>query len=79
MGRALGNNLINLTAYQDVKEALEEMGIDLNAVEDQEPDAALGMVDWDVLQPAFWTLLLLLAILHMDAGSVIITECSNKN
>lgn len=42
MGRALGNNLINLTAYRDVKEALEEMGIDLNAVEDQEPDAALG-------------------------------------
>ena len=38
----------------------------------------LEMVDWDVLQPAFWTLLLLLAILHMDAGSVIITECSNK-
>ncbi|MCI8727426.1 MAG: glycogen/starch/alpha-glucan phosphorylase [Hungatella sp.] len=42
MGRALGNNLINLTAYQDVKEALDEMGIDLNYLEDQEPDAALG-------------------------------------
>ena len=42
MGRALGNNLINLTAYQEVKEALEEMGIDLNLIEDQEPDAALG-------------------------------------
>ena len=42
MGRALGNNLINLCAYQEVKEALEEMGIDLNAVEDQEPDPALG-------------------------------------
>lgn len=42
MGRALGNNLINLTAYEEVKEALEEMGLDLNAVEDQEPDAALG-------------------------------------
>ncbi len=42
MGRALGNNLINLTAYGPVKEALAEMGIDLNAVEDQEPDAALG-------------------------------------
>jgi starch phosphorylase len=42
MGRALGNNLINLTAYQDVKEALEEMGLDLNYLEDQEPDAALG-------------------------------------
>ena len=42
MGRALGNSLINLTAYKDVKEALEELGLDLNAIEDQEPDAALG-------------------------------------
>jgi P_ylase: glycogen/starch/alpha-glucan phosphorylases len=42
MGRALGNNLINMTAYTEVKEALDELGIDLNAVEDQEPDPALG-------------------------------------
>ena len=42
MGRALGNNLINMTAYKDVKEALAEMGIDLNVIEDEEPDAALG-------------------------------------
>ena len=42
MGRALGNNLINLQAYESVKEALEELGLDLNIVEDQEPDAALG-------------------------------------
>ena len=42
MGRALGNNLINLTAYEPVKEALAEMGLDLNVIEDQEPDAALG-------------------------------------
>ena len=42
LGRALGNNLINMTAYKEVKEALEEMGIDLNVIEDQEPDAALG-------------------------------------
>ena len=42
MGRALGNNLINLTAYKEVKEALDEMGLDLNVIEDQEPDAALG-------------------------------------
>ena len=42
MGRALGNNLINLCAYQEVKEALAEMGVDLNVLEDQEPDAALG-------------------------------------
>ncbi len=42
MGRALGNNMINLQAYDDVKDALDELGLDLNAVEDQEPDAALG-------------------------------------
>ena len=42
LGRALGNNLINMTAYKEVKEALEEMGIDLNVSEDQEPDPALG-------------------------------------
>ena len=42
MGRALGNNLINLCAYDEVKEALDELGFDLNAIEDQEPDPALG-------------------------------------
>ena len=42
MGRALGNNLINLTAYKEVKEALDELGFDLNVIEDQEPDPALG-------------------------------------
>ncbi|MGI6019128.1 MAG: glycogen/starch/alpha-glucan phosphorylase [Marvinbryantia sp.] len=42
MGRALGNNLINLTEYDEVKEALAEIGFDLNVIEDQEPDAALG-------------------------------------
>ena len=42
MGRALGNNLLNLTAYGEVKEALEELGLDLNVIEDQEPDPALG-------------------------------------
>jgi len=42
MGRALGNNMINLKAYKDVEECLDELGVDLNLVEDQEPDAALG-------------------------------------
>ena len=42
MGRALGNNLINMTAYNEVKEVLDEMGIDINVIEDEEPDAALG-------------------------------------
>ena len=42
MGRALGNNIINIGAREEIKEALDEMGIDLNVLEDQEPDAALG-------------------------------------
>ena len=42
MGRALGNIIINLAARDEIKEALEELGLDLNAIEDQEPDAALG-------------------------------------
>ena len=42
MGRALGNNMINLMAYKDAKDALEELGVDINVIEDQEPDAALG-------------------------------------
>ena len=42
VGRALGNNLINLCAYKEVKEALEEIGLDLNVIEDEERDPALG-------------------------------------
>ena len=42
MGRALGNNMINLCCYKEVKEVLEELGFDINVIEDQEPDAALG-------------------------------------
>ena len=42
MGRAMGNIMINMQAYDEVKEALEEMNLDLNLLEDQEPDAALG-------------------------------------
>ncbi len=42
MGRALGNNLINLCTYEKVKEALDELGLDINAIEDEEPDPALG-------------------------------------
>ena len=42
MGRALGNCMINLTSYKEIREALDEMGINLNVIEDQEPDAALG-------------------------------------
>ncbi len=42
MGRALGNNIINIMAKDEIREVLEEMGFDLNVIEDQEPDPALG-------------------------------------
>ena len=42
MGRALGNNIINLKAEKEIREALDELGFDLNVIEDQEPDPALG-------------------------------------
>ena len=42
IGRTLGNNLINLGAYKDVREALDEMGFNINLIEDQERDPALG-------------------------------------
>ncbi|MED9934166.1 MAG: glycogen/starch/alpha-glucan family phosphorylase, partial [Catenibacillus sp.] len=42
MGRALGNTMLNLGSHKEMKEALEELGLDLNIIEDEEPDAALG-------------------------------------
>ena len=42
MGRALGNNMINLKMYKEVKEALGEIGLNLDEIEDQEPYPALG-------------------------------------
>ena len=42
MGRALGNIIINLKEDKLVREVLDEMGLDLDAIEDEEPDAALG-------------------------------------
>ena len=42
MGRAFGNDVINLQAFQPVSEALKELGFDMNKIEDEEPDPALG-------------------------------------
>ena len=42
VGRALGNNLLNIGSYDRIREYLDDMGIDINAIEDQEPDPALG-------------------------------------
>ncbi len=42
VGRALGNNIINLNAYKEIKGLLDELGFDLNVLEDEERDPALG-------------------------------------
>ena len=42
MGRALGNNMLNLCHYDEISECLDELGFDINAIEDEEPDPALG-------------------------------------
>ena len=74
MGRALGNNLINMTAYKEVKAALDEMGIDLNVIEDEEPETAV----LDVWLPASLILLQHLDMRHTDAVSATAMVCSNK-
>lgn len=75
MGRALGNNLINLGAYGEVKEALEEIGLDLSVIEDQEPDPALGNGGLGRLAACLWILLLPWAMPHMDVEFVIVMVC----
>lgn len=42
MGRALGNNLMNLCIKEEVKKVLKELGLDYNLIENEEPDAGLG-------------------------------------
>ena len=76
MGRALGNNLINMTVYKEVKEALDEMGIDLNVIEDQEPDAALGNGGLGRLAACFLDSLATLN--YPDAESVTVMVCSSR-
>lgn len=78
MGRALGNNMINIMAYDEIKEVLNELGVDINVIEDQEPDAALGNGGLGRLAACFWTLLQHWDIRHMDVVSVINMECSNN-
>ena len=77
MGRALGNNLINLKEYKEVREALDEIGLNLDVIEDQEPDPALGNGGLGRLA-ALW-----IPSPHSDtqltaAGSVIATVCSSR-
>ena len=75
MGRALGNNIINICAQKEIKEVLEELGMDLNVIEDQEPDAALGNGGLGRLAACF---LDSLATLHTAAASVTVTVCLSR-
>ena len=68
MGRALGNNLINLSGYDEVKEALDELGFDLNVIEDQEPDPALGNGGLGRLAACFLDSLATLGYCAYDCG-----------
>ena len=77
MGRALGNNIINLQASKPVKEALDELGFDLNLVEDQEPDAALGNGGLGRLA-ASWTRWQLWGIPHTAVASATVTVCLSR-
>ena len=78
MGRALGNNIINTRVRKAVKEALEELGFDLNAIEDQEPDPALGNGGLGRLAACFWIPWQRLVIRLTAAASVTITVCSSR-
>lgn len=78
LGRALGNNLINMTAYKEVKEALEEMGLNLNELEDQEPDPALGMGDLVVSLHVSWIHWHLLAMRLTAVVSATVMVCSSR-
>ena len=75
-GRALGNIIINLKGNKAIKEAVEELGMNLDVIEDQEPDAALVL---DVWLRVSWIHCLHWDILHMDVVSVINMVCSNRS
>ena len=78
MGRALGNNMINLTCYDEVREALEEMGLDLNVIEDRSRMRLSVTAALAVWQPASWIPWLPLDIRHTAAVSVTTMVCSNR-
>lgn len=78
MGRALGNMIINLKEDKVVREVLDEMGVNLDLLEDEEPDALLVMVVLDVWQPAFWIPYLHLVIRLMAVVSATNMVCSSR-
>ena len=77
-GRALGNIIINLKGNQAIKEAVEELGMNLDVIEDQDRMPHLVTVDLDVLQHVSWILFLRWAIRHMDVVSVINMVCLSR-
>ena len=78
MGRALGNNIINIGAQKEIREALEELGFDLNVIEDQEPDAALGNGGLGRLAACFLIHWQHLVMQHMDVVFVTNMVCLHR-
>ena len=78
MGRALGNNIISIMARQEVREALDELGFDLNVIEDQEPDAALGNGGLGRLAACFLDSLATLGYPAYGCGIRYHMVCSNR-
>ena len=78
MGRALGNNLINLCEYDEVKEALEEIGLDLNVIEDRSRMRLSEMEVWEGWQHVCWILWQLWDMIHTAAVSVTAMVCLSR-
>lgn len=78
MGRALGNMIINLKEDKVVREVLDEMGVNLDLLEDEEPDAALGNGGLGRLAACFWIPYLHLVIRLMAVVSATNMVCSSR-
>ena len=78
MGRALGNNMINLMAYDEMKEVLEELGMDINVIEDRNLMQHSVTVVWEDLPHVSLIHLQHLNIRHMDAEYVINMVCLSR-
>lgn len=78
MGRALGNMIINLKEDKVVREVLDEMGVNLDLLEDEEPDAALGNGGLGRLAACFWIPYLHLGIRLMAVVSATNMVCSSR-
>ena len=77
MGRALGNMIINLKEDKVVREVLDEMGVNLDLLEDEEPDAALGNGGLGRLAACFLDSLATLNYLHLVIRLMAVVSATN--